>query len=535
MNIPFISKFIYRNGRSKFRLINKGYRKLKSENKLYIPNQLIYALSSTKLYNTGSLKGLFCKSDFDVELSIRQFITSNFLGDSFKKSILYTLGSNGSLRHPLPKEWRIALTKKGVNVNNIVCALLWHLYSIIFWCRGVFNGLKSVYFLIQKQPSIGKYIYFDNLYDNNISTNSNKHNILNWYLRWKNRNIEIISICHNARDTSNFQLGEVGVVRTDGLPRLSGLALIQYIFNFIYTTFYSFLCVLFKPTYGFFLDDSIKLKRFDLADKSDLARDYLFHNSSPYYRPMWTYVAQNKGSRILFYFYSTHTDFFYRTCIENFKIKSNCSSGLPFHLMSWSYYLVWDKFHKNFIKRNVQNNPKIENVGHIWFSSGGDGESVVSNSIAVFDVTPKRFSMHIHLGSSFEYYIPSIVIQFLSDIQQVLSQNNVKMLHKIKRKNQSTDKRYKTKLNRLSYELNYIKADPDIDACQIIQKTRACISIPFTSTALIAKQEGRPSVYYDPTGKIQKDDQAAHGIPVISGIDELRLWVKSHSTKAYTD
>jgi hypothetical protein len=32
------------------------------------------------------------------------------------------------------------------------------------------------------------------------------------------------------------------------------------------------------------------------------------------------------------------------------------------------------------------------------------------------------------------------------------------------------------------------------------------------------------SIYYDTTEVIQKDDRAAHGIPVISGISELTNW-----------
>ena len=50
--------------------------------------------------------------------------------------------------------------------------------------------------------------------------------------------------------------------------------------------------------------------------------------------------------------------------------------------------------------------------------------------------------------------------------------------------------------------------------------------MPFTSTALIAKHEGRPSVYYDPSGIVQAGDRAAHGIPILVGIDELQEWVK---------
>ena len=73
---------------------------------------------------------------------------------------------------------------------------------------------------------------------------------------------------------------------------------------------------------------------------------------------------------------------------------------------------------------------------------------------------------------------------------------------------------------------NYLEIDPRVDAMVVIQKTKACISLPFTSTALIAKYEGKPSIYYDPSGIIQKNDRAAHGIPVLVNIDELQQWVE---------
>ena len=72
-----------------------------------------------------------------------------------------------------------------------------------------------------------------------------------------------------------------------------------------------------------------------------------------------------------------------------------------------------------------------------------------------------------------------------------------------------------------------MKIYTNVDPLQVIQKTKACISIPFTSTAIIAKQEGKPSAYYDPSGMIQKDHTGAHDIPILSGINELEDWVDS--------
>ena len=49
----------------------------------------------------------------------------------------------------------------------------------------------------------------------------------------------------------------------------------------------------------------------------------------------------------------------------------------------------------------------------------------------------------------------------------------------------------------------------------------------FTSTATIADSEDKPSVYYDPTGLIDRNDVAGHGVQVLIGIDELKDWFKA--------
>jgi len=139
-------------------------------------------------------------------------------------------------------------------------------------------------------------------------------------------------------------------------------------------------------------------------------------------------------------------------------------------------------------------------------------------------VPPSKFAIYMY---SSEYYNYNVVNQFLSDVQLVLNKNNIGMVHKSKRTKKFEHKRYVRRIRQLSKELNFIKIYPDVDALQVIQKTKACISMPFTSTAIIAKQEGKPSAYYDPSGTIQKDDRAAHDIPVLSGINELEDWVKS--------
>ena len=106
-----------------------------------------------------------------------------------------------------------------------------------------------------------------------------------------------------------------------------------------------------------------------------------------------------------------------------------------------------------------------------------------------------------------EYEIFKIHNQFLSDILFVLQSMGINMVHKQKRITKDNHKSYIRRIRQLNKELNYINIEPSIDPLQVIQKTKACISISFTSTAMIANQEGKPSVFY--------------------GIDELKVWIES--------
>jgi polysaccharide biosynthesis PFTS motif protein len=518
MHIPVITSLVNKRHSYKIRIISRGYKQIRSEGRLDLLLQLKDVLTKTKLDDIGSLKRVICDDDFDIELSVRQYLSTRMLGLSFNKSILYSLGSGRPLSHPLPKKWRVVLTENGISVNNFGCALLWHMHGFLSWGRGFLKGLLSIYSLLKKQPHLGKYAYFDLLSSNNFSTDINRHNIVNWYLQWKNRNTEINSICHSVDGILNFKLDDIDIIQTDVLPKLKKFQLLQYVGFFPYAVIYSFVWMFFRPSCGFLMEEMLKLKIVDLANDDDLARDYLFNSSSAFFRPLWTYLAEAKGSRILLYYYSTND--------AVFKTKDGYPLQDSWHLMSWSHHLVWNESQADFIKGLCQNSMVTEEVGPIWFSSSGEKIEARSNSIAVFDVTPFKYDFYILLGLTNEYYVYNTSSKFLSDIYHVLSNQNISMLHKMKRKSKFSDDMYLRKISQLSEKVNYTSIDPGLDALNIIQQTKACISMPFTSTALIAKHEGKPSVYYDPSGMICKDDRAAHGIPVLNNIDELQQWIE---------
>ena len=53
------------------------------------------------------------------------------------------------------------------------------------------------------------------------------------------------------------------------------------------------------------------------------------------------------------------------------------------------------------------------------------------------------------------------------------------------------------------------------------------ISMPFSSTALIAKKATKPSIYYDSSNFVDTNDVYNHGINVLKNSDELSKFIKN--------
>lgn len=509
---------INRRSKNRLKFILHGHHLLEKSNQLDLLHTLQDTLTKTQLNNVR-LPKVCHKGGFDVELSTRQYLKIKFLSSKLNKAILYSIGSGKPLRYSLPKEWRQILIKKNIKVDNFSCVMLWQWNVFLLWGYAVLQGLKSIYYLLLKQKELGCCVYFDGLAKNNFSTNNKTHNIINWYLQWNNKAKDIDSIVHSVTAVKNYSHQDLKIIYTDGLPSLSGIQIVKYIFWCGYLTLHSLLFIFKKPYFALFLGEIFKLIRVRVASEKQIPKDCLFHNSNSYYRPLWTYEAQRKGARILFYFYSTNN--------ENFKTKKKHPIENPWHLISWSHYLVWDKYQADFIRR-FNDDATIERVGVIWFfSMGVDIPSLSKKSFAIFDVTAFKDDVYIASPALYDFYWLEFVNQFLNDIYLVLLESNYIMIHKMKRINPFAHPQYVDNIEILKEKSNYLAVNPSLDAMQLIQKTEGCISIPFTSTAIIAKQEGKPSIYYDPSGVIQKDDRAAHGIPVLSGIEELKKWVKN--------
>ncbi|MFK5893429.1 MAG: polysaccharide biosynthesis PFTS motif protein [Pseudomonadota bacterium] len=537
MNIPILTWFLRRKRRKCIRRMMRGYRNLKSSNQLGKITSVKEALTNTRLNQCDkrASKLIFGVGLADSEIIIRQYLLLRLAGLNLNRALLYALGKPGSIvLHPMPPEWRDVLRQNGFNVSEYLTRIFWFLYIGLFLLNGIRSfvtqnliNIKTI-IIPPKNQKLGKYAYFDRLIAGALpqgDADGGSHDIISWYYLWPARVKDLDTMCHSVEGVARTHVADIPVVSIPhAIPPLSK---IKSFFNYFVWS----ITVTINAIFSLFLNrwwNILLLKEASLAavvrmqHPSKLARDYLFNNANWIYRPLWTYEAEKLGSQITFYFYSTNC--------ESFK-RVNGYPKLTFgwEAMNWPHYLVWDNYQSDFVRRAIGEQAAISIVGSIWFqSSAYEMPKLKKSSVAVFDVTSHRSSRYCTLGADSEFYVPLVSEKFLEHIADTSHRFDLVMLWKRKRNiGAITHPHYRNFLDSLSERDDVMLIDPDISALRVIESSCAVISMPFTSTAIIAREIGKPSVYYDPTGELQLDDRAAHGIPILSTIKELETWLSS--------
>jgi polysaccharide biosynthesis PFTS motif protein len=532
ISFSFFGSSIKKIKRSRLRRIIRGYRLLKQSGQIDLISSVKQALTEQHFGLTDKnfyrfLMGAGCSYG---EIVVRQYLLIRLGGLSLNQALLYASGKIGAkVIYPLPKLWRVTINQHGFKVANFRSSLLWQLYIVGALLYGVlqiaqitFSGITS---RSGKDFKHKRYVYFANLSGGNLPQGDKEeksYDIVSWYLNWSGRSQDIEAIHHSVPNVANKTFGRAELFfQTQIIPSLKGsTAIIKFIAWGIGACFIAFIeCLRGNWWHAFLLNQTALSAQLRSLPKSRLACEYLFHNSGFIYRPLWTYDAEKVGSKITFYFYSTNC--------ESFKTsETEASIMYGWKAMSWPNYLVWDNRHADFVRMSVGNNCEITIVGSIWFQDSNKKAPVCKGrKVAVFDVTPFRSSFYCTLGIPEEFYTPDIVNKFLEDIV-LLAERNYSILWKRKRNiGALAHPLYKSLVHRLDMLKGVVLIDPEISAVKVIEQSDFVISIPFTSTALIAHSLGKASAYYDPTGKIVKTDVAGHGIPLLSNYNELFHWV----------
>jgi polysaccharide biosynthesis PFTS motif protein len=513
----------------------RGYRVLKASGELDKIKLIKEEMASSMLCKLQEKRSelIFGAGINQTETIIRQYLLIRVADLNFNKLLLYAIGRpEKKLGYTLPPEWLAIVKKQGLKVSKFWSKVYWNLFLLKFIAYGLLKFfqilIESVSFLFRKKNKYGRYVFFCDISKNNLPVTkigSNSYDIITWYWQKFNKSKYLNRIGHSAKGTKSGATNGIQIEKfRSALPPLENLDLVIKFICWFFIALGFVLIDFFRGRWWhalIFAESIMAAKvRFNKADS--LALEYLFNNSGWLYRPLWTYEAKKRGSEISLYFYATNIETFKRS--EGYVLQANNWS-----LINWPNYLVWDKYQAKFLEKFIEPSANISIVGPIWFQCSNTGlPTLPTRSVAIFDVQPVRDAFYETLGSDFEYYTPLVCNQFMWDVSEALRKNDCTLVHKRKRKmGKLIHYKYRNLLTKLESSSFFISVDADISAQKVIENCSAVISLPFTSTALLAKQLGKPSVYYDPSGLIQKDDRAAHGISIICGPKELNDWLLS--------
>ena len=517
----------------------RGYRVLKKSDQMDRISKVKQALTEEKLKLTyKSFSAFFLGSGyFRGEIIVRQYLLNRIGGLGLNQALLLASAKRkGKVIYPLPKEWQKTINQHGFKVANFRSSLLWQLYIIGAFLYGIFQIFKIILASLSSLGGVNlktkKHVYFAHLSAGNLPQGHQgvkSYDIVSWYLQWSGSNQNIDAVHHSVPNVANKTVGSLELVyQAQMLPSLIGfVAVVKFVVWAMCSCFIALVdCFRGRWWHAFLLNQAALSAQLRSLPKSRLACEYLFHNSGWIYRPLWTYDAEKVGSKITFYFYSTNC--------ENFKTyETDASIAYGWKAMSWPNYLVWDNWQADFVRMCVGNDCEISIVGSIWFqSSSVEHTNFGDTCIAVFDITPHRKSRYISLGVANEFYTPDVINPFLQQVSNAIFQQGFFMHWKRKRNvGRVAHPLYLKMVDQLGKNNHVRLIDPDISAIRVIEASDAVISMPFTSTALIAKEMGKPSIYFDPTGLLCKVDHAAHGIPVLSSPAELDAWLSEQVFK----
>lgn len=512
----------------------RGYQVLQNTDRLSLIDDIKNTITSKALLpNSRSLAIL--KNEIPIEDHnnvVQQFLIERLLTLSFNRAILYAVGTKKKLAYALPDSWQSSLLEHGIHSNKILCRILFWKFILMQSIYGVAEFLFQILRLFRISihnvyENLGSYVYFETLQSANLPDKSGYYQsgIISTYVERFPKPEKIDFICHRVKSKSGLVVNGIPTSFIPSpIPPVKGV--IKSI-NFIISGTACLFTALFDALSGrwdtpLMAREKIRALTFSLSNSEKIAKQYLFHNSGWIYRPLWTYVAEKAGSRILFYFYSTNAEKFKK----DGQYPNPMTNAWP--ITSWPEYLVWDIYQADFIKRVIHRKNKVTIVGAVSFVySNKTLDDPNKKYIAVFDVQPLRDLFFILAGANIRYYVPEVAVNFLEDIISVSAGLNLQVVVKRKREiGKYLHSSYKSYIKRQAKLQNCIFVDPMTPPEEIIKQSELVISMPYTSTAILAKQMGKNSIYYDPLGVIEKDDRAAHGITVVSGREELLKWIE---------
>jgi len=470
----------------------------------------------------------------DLDLRLRHDILTRMINNNFFAEVILSLYDNrNEISYCLPPAWANFFQSHGFRIS-LISKLMWFQLQARFLVASFLRVLRLTTYSIQnhKLKPEPHYWVLENVPPEALSVQN-----------WDENNNNFISFLSNMLKKDGTT-GPVWITQINQLNSQykSNIRSVSFPYPPLYNRkktvvfLFSGLCICARAcvdvifgnyAMAILAADAVEAKFIQLLETERLPDWYLMTNSQIGSRSPWTIIAERRGVKSGMVFYSTNN--------KALKIRHNSSNvNFPgYQFMNWPHYFVWDKFQAKWIQSIVTGSPKIIQTGYIpILNKYHEIPIFTARSVAVFDMTIHRISRYATLGLSRAYYTEKNIRSFLFEIQEVLEKFNLNLIVKPKRWSTTNSKHYQNTLKILSEKNNVTVLDPSIGAHNVIKNTIATISIPYTSTGVVAALKEKPSVYFDPLNLLEYDADISHGLPLLQSKQALEEWVKNLANKS---
>ncbi len=451
----------------------------------------------------------------NIDKSLNQYIKQFLLRLNFINGYLFFCKSKKiKFAYPLPNKMLQIINQSGFKVNFFLSRLLWILLLIIniFYSIFVFFDFLTRIFLK----------HFDKKAENkfdfcfpNLDPIGQITNIKNW-----------INDQYQINDF-NLYFSEKDAI----LSNIKKFNYLKFIAWFLKSFSFSLMKLLSLKWYDIYLfPESIKAAIVNYSEYAYPKKNiYLWTNNI--YRPIWTLVKSNS---------EYDTTLIYGGSFDEILLHGKSDfepDWIGTEICTWDKHLVLDDQHQKFIIEKYSIKIKSEIVKKpLLLNKEKIKSDLPKKYIAVFAYENNKINLGIGSFTDYEYsngrnYIHGkLIFDFYKDLLEICKKNQLILLTKRKRKSKISLKLIDTFFKRMNKDENFLEVDHRSDVMEIIKNSKCCVSLPITSTAMLAREINVPTAFYDPYNWINENDPSLSKISVFN-YEKLDKWIKEINIK----
>lgn len=469
------------------------------------------------------------KKNYQKELCIAnlQFYYKNFINSKyFNQKIATSWYYNKYFYFPLDFETLRVIQSQGIKVNFFISIILLKTIFFLFFLKDFCLIIFLIFcsFKFKNANRVSRNIIYLS-YIPILKQSHNSNNKLNFFLWIKKKfklSKNILFLHQNKKIKDSINLKDDYEICNE--KYILNFFFINNLFSLVSSIFNAYKLIkqtrennIFSSINFYILKDIIFF--FYLKNNYQLKpKICLFSNIEIIYRPFWTYSI-NKNTFL--YYMSTNTNF-----IKKKKSKYIFYDLFFTKLYTWNNYICWTKSQKKWLTDNIIfYKPKISIVKYIPY----EGEHIIlskdknKKTLTIFDVPPKKKEDKRTYLNSYNIYSERYCIKYIKDIFDVLKNNKkYQIILKIKRVNAGISRKYLEYVYNLMGKNNITIYEREISPQSLIRISDIVISIPFSSSSIIAKRMKKISYFYDPDNIIELTNYNPKDVMLIQSKKKLK-------------